>query len=122
MRAEAIGGGLRTKFSAMDAAEPNPPSLPPPSKPAWPIIVAVLLVLLPGALGLTGSGEAGMVGFFVVGPIASIIAGILLGIRIGKTQGNKVLLSCLFIVLCLAAAEGLSIAGCSAGNVQLNVH
>ena len=106
----------------MDAADPNPPPLPPPPKPTWPIAVAVLLVLLPGALGLTGNEGAGTVGFFIVGPIGSIIAGILLGIRVGKTQGNKVLLSCLFIVLCLVAAEGLSIAGCSAGNMKMNFH
>jgi len=100
--------------------EPNP--LPGPPASSWPFWVAAGLVLLPGLMGLTGNTELAAIGALLVAPVGSVAAGIVLGIRLGKTPGTKALLSCALIAACLVASESIAAAGCAVSNPRFNFH
>jgi hypothetical protein len=80
------------------------------------------LMLLPGLLGMTGSADASAVGALLLAPLGALISGIVLGIRVGKSAGTRVLWSFLFIGCCLVASECVAAAGCAVGNPRFNFH
>jgi len=84
--------------------------------------VATGLTLLPGLLALTGSSDAAAVGALLVAPVGALISGIVLGIRVGRSAGTRVLWSFLFIGCCLVASECVAAAGCAMGDPKFNFH
>lgn len=104
----------------MDAMQTPPPAVPPSEK--WQFYLAGGLILLPGLLGLTGNDTLAPAGAFLVAPVGSLVAGIVLGMRFGKNAGARAALSVLFIGLCFVASETLAVAGCSVGSFKMNFH
>jgi hypothetical protein len=73
-------------------------------------------------MGLTGHTELAAAGALLVAPVGSLAAGIVLGLRLGKTPGSRALLSCVLIVACLIASETIAVAGCALSNPRFNFH
>ncbi|MBN9692628.1 MAG: hypothetical protein J0M24_20460 [Verrucomicrobia bacterium] len=107
------------------APEPSSPPPPEPEHPArspWPFYVAGGLILLPGLFGLTGNADAAAIGALLFAPAGAVVAGIVLGVRLGRTTATKTLLSVALIVVCLVAAESVAAAGCAVSNPRFNFH
>lgn len=105
-----------------EPSSPSPAELERPARSPWPFYVAAALVLLPGLFGISGNADAAAIGAFLFAPAGALVAGILLGVRLGRTAATKTLLSIGLIVVCLVAAESVAAAGCAVGNPRFNFH
>lgn len=101
---------------------PTPPSPPDPPRSLWPWYLVTGLIVLPGLLGMTGNPDAAAIGALVLAPLGALISGIVLGVRVGKSTGTRVLWSMLFIAGCLVVSESVAAAGCAIGNPRFNFH
>jgi hypothetical protein len=71
-------------------------------------------------MGMTGNPNAAAIGALVLAPVGALISGIVLGVRVGKSTGTRVLWSMLFIVGCLVVSESVAAAGCAISNPRFN--
>jgi hypothetical protein len=64
------------------------------------------LIVLPGMMGMTGNTDAAAIGALLLAPLGAIVSGIVLGVRVGKSTGTRVLWSLLLFVGCLTRISG----------------
>ncbi|MBX3733618.1 MAG: hypothetical protein KF791_13610 [Verrucomicrobiae bacterium] len=120
--------GTPPEPAPLPPSSPQPPAPTPapdpglPARSPWPWYLATGLILLPGLLGLTGNADAAAVGALLIAPVGALISGIVLGIRVGRSAGTRVLWSGLFFGCCLIASESVAAAGCAVGNPRFNFH
>lgn len=94
------------------------PSATPPSsnRNFW---IALIALLTPGLIALTGTDTGGSLAAILLAPIASLVAGISLGRRFGQTPGAKIGWSLGLIPFCFIAAEVIAAVGCDLGGFKL---
>ena len=110
------------------------PTTPPPVDPAvpaapvrarflWPLFLAAVFVppvLTTLAALMDRRGAAAPALMFLGGAAGGITAGVILGCRVGKTGGGKVVLSFVFAGLMAVAVIGLCGVGCAMGDYKLD--
>jgi hypothetical protein len=106
------------------ASIPLPPPVTRPFHVNWILFFAVLLApplltLLVVQGGRKAEGAAVAVAL-LVGGAAGLACGIMLGLGLGKTSANKVLLSVVFAGALSVACVGMSCCGCLAGGFHLD--
>lgn len=101
---------------------PTPPSLPDDPRSLWRWYLVTGLIVLPGLMGMTGNPDAAAIGALLLAPLGALVSGIVLGVRVGKSPGTRVLWSLLLIIGCLVASECVAAAGCAIGNPRFNFH
>lgn len=112
----------------------NPPSIPPadPVAPAgrpwrrlqWTLFLAALFgppLLTTLAAKMDPRGGAAPALMFLGGAAGGLVAGIMLGCRIGQSTLAKALLSVLFAGISVVAVITLSGLGCALGDYKLNL-
>ena len=107
-----------------DNLAPTPPPEIPPPKLNWLVLLAQIFIPSIAtiiAVQLHWNDTAPFIAFF--GGIGSgLVAGTMLGLRIGRTTGTRVALSCVFTVVLGAACIGMNCFGCLASGYKLNFH
>lgn len=109
------------------ATEPTPPPdlNPPPPRFNWRLLLALLvgpalLTCLAVLIDKSSNGPAPGVSI-IGGALGGIGCGILLGRRLGRTTGLKILLGLIFAVGCGIAAVTLATFGCLASGYKLDL-
>jgi len=103
-------------------AFPNPPPGLPRPKLNWLVLLAQLFIPTIATIIAVqmhwGDGAAFIALFGGIG--SGLIAGIMLGLRIGRTTGTRVTWCCVFTVVIGAACIGMNCFGCLASGYKLD--